>query len=136
MSVILAVDPGEVRIGLAICDSTGTIARPMQVLRHTARAQDAERIVKIAGEYQAEVILVGLALDADGEAGYQACRALRLVDAIKSITRIQVVTSDESWTTLAASRSTRKKRGKDPDLDARAAAYLLQEYLDAANEKP
>ncbi len=63
--------PGEVRIGLAICDPTGTIARPLQVLRHKARAQDAERIVEIASEHQAEVILVGMALDAEGEAGYQ-----------------------------------------------------------------
>ncbi len=134
MSVILAVDPGEVRIGLAICDSTGTIARPLQVLRHKARTQDAERIVEIAGEHQAEVILVGMALDADGNAGYQARRAMRLVDAIKSITRTPVITGDESWTTLAASKLTRKRHGKDPDLDARAAAYLLQEYLDAAKE--
>ena len=131
VSVILAVDPGEARIGLAVSDPTGVIARPLRVLKHVARPKDAEQIVLAAEENQAEVILVGLALDDEGNVGHQARKALRLVAAIEKVTDLNVVTADESGTTMAARKPGRKGRRQDPDLDARAAAHLLQEYLDA-----
>lgn len=123
---ILAVDPGEARIGLAISDPTRTIARPLSVLRHQARAADAEKIAGIARELDAVFILVGLALDDQGAIGPQARKALRLVEALRLATDIPVGTWDESGSTRAATR-----RSRDPQLDARAAAYFLQEYLDA-----
>ncbi|MBN1266863.1 MAG: Holliday junction resolvase RuvX [Anaerolineales bacterium] len=127
MSVILAVDPGDVRIGLAVSDPTGLIARPLQVFGHTARAEDAAHIVQVAEEHQAVAIVIGLALDAEGNVGYQARKGLRLAAAIEAVTTITVLTYDESGTTLAAL----KGRKKDSALDARAAAHLLQEYLNA-----
>ena len=65
MARTLAVDPGEVRLGLAISDPTGSIARPLTVLRHVSRDRDAEAIVRTAVEQEAERIIVGLALNAD-----------------------------------------------------------------------
>jgi len=129
MPRILAVDPGEVRIGLAVCDPTGTIARPLKILKHTSRETDAESILASARETAAERIVVGVAFDVEGAAGPQARRALRLVKALKGQTSIPVETWDESGSTQAAHRS----RRAGPD-DARAAAVILQEYLDA--QKP
>ena len=54
MARILAVDPGEVRIGLAISDPTGTIARPLKVILHTARHEDAEAILAEAVRERSE----------------------------------------------------------------------------------
>jgi putative Holliday junction resolvase len=127
MARILAVDPGEVRIGLAISDPTGMLARPYKVLKHKSRRVDAIQISQEASQQAAALILVGLPLNQDGQVGPQARKSLRLVDAIKEETDIAVETWDESGTTKRALAS----HEEDELLDARAAAYMLQDYLDA-----
>ena len=127
MTCVLAVDPGDVRIGVAVSDPSGTVARPLTVMRHTSRPRDAQAILDLAREHQAEAIVVGLALDMEGDVGPQARRALRLVDALRGLSPITVTTWDESGSTQAAQRG----RTRDAMLDARAAAVVLQDYLDA-----
>jgi putative holliday junction resolvase len=135
---ILAVDPGEKRIGLAISDPTGTIARPLCIIKHKARQKDAQMIVEIALAENVEMIVVGQALDADGEVGPQARKAGRLADAIREKASCSVNLWDESGTTRAAivSRAAmgvpRKKR--KGHLDDVAASIMLQDYL-ISNEK-
>jgi putative Holliday junction resolvase len=126
MARILAVDPGEVRLGLAVSDPSATIARPLQVLLHTSRAKDAQAIAAIARDHSAERIVVGLALDADGRIGPQARRAMRLVEALRAATDLPIDTWDESGSTAAATR----RRKRNDLIDARAAAVILQQYLD------
>jgi putative Holliday junction resolvase len=60
---IICVDPGEKRIGIAISDATGTIARPLTILDHIKRQIDAATIANLAAENRADLILVGQALD-------------------------------------------------------------------------
>ncbi|MFQ5921409.1 MAG: Holliday junction resolvase RuvX [Anaerolineales bacterium] len=120
--LILAVDPGEVRIGLAISDPTGTIARPLQVIDHVSRPKNAVAIADIAAAHGADLILVGLPLDDEGEIGHQARRSLRLVEELRKATDVAIETWDESG-------STQKAGSKDKMIDARAAAYILQDYL-------
>jgi putative Holliday junction resolvase len=126
-SPVLSVDPGEVRIGLAISDPTRTIARPLEVMRHTSRAADVLGILDRVGRQGAGAIVVGVAMNSEGEVGPQARRGLRLAEALRHQTSVPVETWDESGSTLAARRGGRD----DPMLDARAAAVILQEYLDA-----
>jgi putative Holliday junction resolvase len=122
---VMAVDPGQVRIGLAISDETGMIARPLKVLRHRSKVEDIRAILREAKAHGVERIIVGVALDLDGEQGPQARKALRLVGMLKEKTSIQIETWDESGSTQMASRG----KMKDDMLDARAAAVILQEYL-------
>jgi putative Holliday junction resolvase len=124
---ILAIDPGEARIGLAVSDPGRRIARPLRVLRHTSRAADAGAIAEEAKGLGATLLLVGLPLDVDGEAGPRARKAMRLADALRSQTPIPVETWDESGSTQAAAALPRSRA----KLDARAAALILQDYLDA-----
>jgi putative holliday junction resolvase len=131
MTRVLAVDPGDKRIGLAVSDPSGTIARPLAVVKHVSRITDAQAIVQWADECEADRILVGLALNAAGQIGHQARKALRLVEALRAVTELQVDTWDETDSTSAALRLHGKKDGMT---DARAAAVFLQEYLHA--EKP
>ena len=126
-SPVLSVDPGEVRIGLAISDPTRTIARPLEVMRHTARAADVLGILERVARQGAGAIVVGVAMNSEGEVGPQARRGLRLAEALRQQTSVPVETWDESGSTLAARRGGRD----DPMLDARAAAVILQEYLNA-----
>jgi len=136
---VLAVDPGEQRIGTALSDPTGTIANPLIVVKHVSRPIDAAAIAQLARENEAGLIVVGQALDSDGQPSAQSRRAARLAEAIKGQTNLQVVLWDESGSTIAARQalismgvSRRKRRGHLDDL---AATYILQTYLDA-HSKP
>jgi putative holliday junction resolvase len=132
---ILAVDPGDKRIGIAISDPTGTIANPLTVLKHLARVVDATAIAQLAEEHQVGLIIVGQNLDADGEPTLQSRKAGRLAEAIQAQVSVPVEMWDESGSTKAA-RAARlamgvrrsKRRGHMDDL---AATVILQSFLDA-----
>ena len=121
----MAVDPGQVRIGLAISDDSGTIARPLKVLRHRSRQEDVNAILREAEAHGVERIIVGVALDREGRHGPQARKALRLIGKLRENTSLHVETWDESGSTQQAYRG----KKKDDMLDARAATVILQEYL-------
>ncbi len=134
MSKVLAVDPGEVRIGIAISDETGTLARPLTILRHVSRSDDARRIVELAQETCVEVIVVGLPLDAQGEVGPKARSALRLVEALRAICQMPVIPWDESFSSQKAAeiriQAGVRRRTRAKPIDDLAAAVILQDYLD------
>lgn len=135
---VLAVDPGEKRIGLAISDPNGKLASPLAVIGHVSRAVDATTIAQIAKEHGAELIVVGQALDSEGRPGPQARKSVRLAEAIQKQTDIRVVLWDESGSTAAArgrqiELGARHARRRD-HLDDLAAAAILQDYLDACEQ--
>jgi putative Holliday junction resolvase len=137
MSVILAVDPGEKQIGLALSDPTGTLARPYQVIEHTQRDEDAMRIAEIATAQMAQLILVGQATDSAGDANLSGRKARRFAAAIREHTFIRVELWDETSSTQTA-QETLREMGVPPEkraalIDAQAAAVILQSYLDAQN---
>ena len=132
---ILAVDPGEKHIGIAISDPTGTIATPHSILKHVARMLDAAAISDLAAQNQVELIVVGRSLDENGDPSPQSRRADRFIEAIKQQTDLPVITWDESFSTQAARQARiemrtprQKRRGHLDDL---AAAITLQSYLDS-----
>jgi putative Holliday junction resolvase len=131
---ILAVDPGEKNIGLALSDPSGTIANPLTVLRHISRPVDAAQIATLAAEHGAVRIIVGQSLDDEGQPTPQSRSASRLAAAIRTQTGIPVDMWDESGSTQAARAARlamgapRSKRGGH--LDQIAATYILQTYLD------
>jgi putative Holliday junction resolvase len=137
---LLAVDPGERHIGVAVSDPSGTIARPLTTLTHESRAKDAERLAALAREHEVEGIVLGLALNADGEAGPQARRAERLADAIRAVTDLPVIPHDESFSSAAAQTlmlaSGKKRRERRAQIHAVTAAALLQSFLDANPPPP
>lgn len=131
---ILAVDPGDKRIGIAISDPTGTIANPLTVLKHVARTVDAAQIVQVAQEQGAVKIVVGCPYDSDGEVGAQARKSGRMAEAIRSQTDLPVELWDEAGSTQEA-RAARIAMGarrskRSGHLDDLAATYILQSYLD------
>ena len=135
---IMAIDPGEKKLGVALSDPSGTIASPLTVLKHVRRAIDAATIAQLAVEHQAGLIVVGQALDDEGEPTLQSRRAVRLVEAIREQSSLPVVMWDESGSTQAARQARvamgvtrRQRRGHLDDL---AATVILQSYLDAPQE--
>ena len=132
---ILAVDPGDKRIGVAVSDPTGTIARPLRVIAHSARMVDAAQIAALAADEEAVGIVVGQAMDDEGLPSPEGRKAARLADAIRAQTNLPVSLWDESFSTQTA-RQTRiamgvTRRKRSGHLDDLAAAVILQSYLDA-----
>ena len=132
---VLAVDPGEKHLGIAISDPTGTIASPHSVLNHVSRVIDAASIARLAEEQGAVCIVIGQALDDEGNPTPQARHAMRLADAVREQTSLPVVLWDESGSTRAA-RAARiamgvSRRKRSGHLDEIAATVILQSYLDA-----
>jgi putative holliday junction resolvase len=131
---ILAVDPGEKRLGIAISDPSGTIANPLTVLAHVSRLLDAATIARLALDNQAGLIVIGQALDEEGQPTPEGRRAERLAEAVQGQTDLPVVLWDESGSTLSARSArlamgvSRRKRGGH--LDDIAATVILQSYLD------
>lgn len=132
---ILAVDPGSKNIGLAISDPTETIASPLTIVKHVSRSEDAARIIQLALEHQAELIIVGQALDAEGKPNFEGRKAARLAAALRAQTDLQVDLWDESFSTRTAVSARRElgspKRKRQGHLDDLAATVILQSYLDA-----
>jgi putative Holliday junction resolvase len=131
---VLAVDPGEKRIGLALSDPGQRIANPFSVLKHVSRSTDAARIVEIAAANNVGLIVVGMPLDSEGNAGPQARKSERLADSIQSQTEISVILWDESGSSQEAEKAQQmlkiKRKKRQEQLDALAATVILQNYLD------
>lgn len=135
MARVLAVDPGEKRIGVAVSDLTATIAGPLGVVAHVSRAVDAAQVAHLAQEHQAALIVVGQPLDSDGEIGPAARKAGRFAEALREHTSIPVRLWDETGSTAEA-RSARiqmgvKRAKRAGHLDEMAATVILQTFLDA-----
>jgi len=135
---LLAVDPGDRRIGLAISDPSGTIGRPLTVIQHVSRLVDAAAIANLARENDVQLIIIGQALDSEGQAGPAARKSARLVEALRTQTVIPVILWDEGGTTIAARESLiemgvprSRRRGHQ---DAQAAAFILKSYMDGLLE--
>ena len=136
---ILAVDHGGKRIGLALSDLTATLASPLTVIEHTARAMDAAQVAALAAEHQVSLIVVGQSFDEEGYPNAAGRSAARFAETLRSQTSLPVQMWDESFSTQDARASrielgvSRKRRGGHHD--ALAAVVILQSYLEA-NRKP
>jgi len=124
---VLALDYGAARTGVAVSDATGTIARPLGVVEQAATEAGLETIGAIIREESAELVVVGMPLTLRGEVGAQAVETEAFVEALRGVVAVPVETYDERFTTTLAADS-----GGAADEDARAAAHLLESYLQRA----
>ena len=134
---ILALDIGDVRIGIAVSDPTRTIASPLEVLRRVGWGPDTRYIKALCERYKTSEILSGLPLNMDGSEGFQA-RKVRDFCAQLEKAGLTVFYQDERLTTVTAedalmedhmSRADRKTH-----VDKVAAAVILQQWLDEQKE--
>ena len=134
----LALDVGERRIGIAVCDPSGTLARPLCTLERRSRAEDFAAIGRLAADHQAELVVVGRPLTLRGEVGPQARRIERYAQALAEALTIPICLWDERYSTAVAediiSHTRRKGQRRATDVDAVAAAVILQGFLDSRDE--
>jgi putative Holliday junction resolvase len=135
---VLGIDLGERRIGLAISDPSGTLARPLGVLvaRGDGQLQEVARAIRrLAVEDDGlGTIVVGLPRRLDGSPHAGTERALRFADALRAQIEQPVVLQDERLSSVEAESRLalrdRDWRTRKEKLDAAAAAVILQDYLD------
>src|SRR4051794_2264938 len=122
---VLALDYGAARTGVAVSDASGTLARPVGVVRKAATEDGLAELARLVTEHDAERVVVGLPLTLRGEHGKQATETQAFVSALEAALPVPVETADERFTTALAQRF-----GGKAQQDAAAAAHLLQAWLD------
>lgn len=132
--VILAVDYGDVRTGIAVCDKFETLASPVTVITQRNSEILLEEIKEIALKYKAEQIVVGLPKNMDSSEGERALKCKEFAQKLSSISGIETVMRDERLTTVSAhnvlnATNTRGKKRKAV-VDQVAAVFILQDYID------
>jgi len=132
---ILALDPGSVRVGVAISDELRMMARPLEFIPSEPFPALMDRLKALIRDQQVELIVVGMPRNMDGTYGEAAAKAREFVAALKDVILVPIRTWDERLTTVSAAKALRsggtkaaRQRGK---IDAAAAAILLQGYLDS-----
>ncbi|MEA3338022.1 MAG: Holliday junction resolvase RuvX [Chloroflexota bacterium] len=131
----MAIDTGERRVGVAICDARQVLATPLSVLTRRSKAEDFQRLGHIARENEIVGLLVGLPLNADGSAGTQARQAARYGHRLASSLALPVILWDEYGSSQEAARrlAVTGRRSNRAHIDAEAAAIILQDYLNRAS---
>ncbi len=128
----LGLDVGDRRIGLALSDPTGFLASPFGFVERGP--SDLADIARIAEENEVAEIVVGLPLSMSGDSGVQAGKVRGFIRELRSQTDLPIKTVDERLSTVQAQgmlrQSGRRRRGDRGQLDAAAAAVILQAYLD------
>ena len=128
----LAIDYGNKRTGLAICDAEETIVSPLTVIH--GQKDLLKKIADIIEVEKVEAVVLGLPLNMDDSQGPQAKLVLKFADRLKANVDIPIHFQDERLSTfgaeekLAAADFTRRKKKKR--LDAVAAAQILEAFLE------
>jgi putative Holliday junction resolvase len=131
----LAIDYGNKRTGLAICDHSEKIVSPLTVIQ--GRKQLLEKIALTIKSENVDAIVLGLPLNMDDSEGPQARAVLRFGQRLEQRFKIPVYFQDERLTTFGAEQKLADRdftrREKQKHLDAFAAAEILQIFLDKKN---
>lgn len=137
--IIMSVDLGKARTGIAVCDKTEFLASPYTVIFEKSPVKLPEKVAEAAKACQAELIVVGLPKNMDGSEGESAQNARAFAEKLKELTGLDTVMQDERGTTVTAHNvlnvtNTRGKKRKNV-VDAVAATIILQDYLDSRKHR-
>ena len=130
---ILAVDYGDARTGLAICDKGEMLASPIGVVHQRNIDKVVEAVVDATKEHRAELIVIGNPLNMDGSSGSRSKLCHDFADAVSKLCDTPIKMWDERSTTVSATHflnltDTRGKKRKNV-VDAVAATIILDSYL-------
>lgn len=129
----IALDIGKRRIGVAVSDPLGLVARPLETVQSVSLNVDTARITEIARGVEAELIVIGDPLHMSGDPGTMSNRAHKFGEKLREVAGLPVEYCDERLTSVEAERILHES-GVPPkkvrqQIDAMAAAVILQSYL-------
>ena len=131
--VIMAIDYGDVRTGVAVCDKNEMLASPAGVITERNAERLAEKLAGLAAQHRAEQLVLGLPKNMDGSEGFRAEACRQFAELLRQKTGLDVTLRDERLTTVAAHQylnatDTRGKKRKQT-VDAVSAVIILEDYL-------
>ena len=134
MSIILGLDIGDARTGVAISDELGIAAHPLCTIQRKSRKAVLAELQELVTVHNVEQVVVGLPLQLDGKTGTQAKKIKKIAERLAQQVNLPVVFWDESFTTVEAAqilRGTKKRRKKRKQvIDQVAAVLILEGYLE------
>ena len=130
---LAALDVGDARIGVAVCDELGLTVRGAGVVRRVGGQRDLDAVAALLGPLEPERVVVGLPLNMDGSEGPQAAKVRAFGQRLAAHLALPVEFWDERLTTVEAEQTLRDaglSRARRRDLiDQEAAAVILESYL-------
>ncbi|HEV3472759.1 MAG TPA: Holliday junction resolvase RuvX [Actinomycetota bacterium] len=134
--MILGIDPGSRRVGVAIADTETRFARPLEVI-DVNETDPTMRIAELVGEHGVSVVVVGRPTSLSGRAGPAVDVQQAFVDGLRAVLEVSIVEHDERLTTVLADQGLRaaggSQKARAAQRDAVAAQVMLQSYLDASS---
>lgn len=128
-----ALDVGDARIGVAVCDELGMTVRGVGLVRRVGGARDLEAVGELLAPFEPARLVVGLPLNMDGSEGRQAARVRAFAERLAAHLHLPLAFWDERLTTFEAEHALRAagvSRGRRRELvDQEAAAIILESYL-------
>lgn len=130
----IALDIGDVRIGIATSDPLGIIASGNQTYTRTNDInKDIEYLTNLAKELNCDTFVIGLPINMDGTEGERVAKTREFAELIKNTSGIKTVFQDERWTTVSAEKmlieSGMRREKRKNVVDKVAATIILQSYL-------
>lgn len=131
--IILSVDYGDARTGIAVCDKFEMLASPVTVIHEAYMPKVARQIAALAKEQNAEIVVIGNPVNMDGTEGDRSAKCRELASLLETEYGLTADLMDERLTTVEAHRALNvtNTRGKDRKavVDAVAAVIILEDYL-------
>jgi putative Holliday junction resolvase len=124
---VIALDYGAARCGVAVSDPTGTLATPLEPVLRPGTKKGLQRLRELVRELEAERIVVGLPVSLSGADSAQTRETRQFADRLTDAVDVPVELYDERFTTSLAEQT-----GGTASLDSRAAAVLLDEWLNVS----
>lgn len=129
---IIALDVGDVRIGVAISDESRIIAQPLEVYKRVGYGPDSRYVLGLCQRYGTDLVLLGLPLNMDGTRGPQAQKAMAFGQVLADA-GLRVLYQDERMTTVTAERvligGNVRREDRKNYVDKLAAAVILEQWI-------
>jgi putative Holliday junction resolvase len=137
---LLGIDYGRKRVGVALSDPTGQIARPLETLTVTSNADAVRRIIILVAEHEVTAVVVGLPLSMSGNESESTTATRQFARMLGEATALPIYFEDErlsSHQALEVLHAHGKKiKGNKDKLDRMSAAIILQSFLDRRGYLP
>lgn len=131
--LLIGLDYGSKRVGVAVCDSGQSIASPLKVVQQQPGIE--KQLAKVADEYAAVGLIVGLPVHMSGDEGEKAKEARAFGTKIATATKLPIAFHDERFTSKIANNAMidagLSKQKRKARIDMLAAQIMLQSYLDS-----
>jgi putative Holliday junction resolvase len=131
---VIALDIGEVRIGVAISDPERTVALPAGTIQVAGGPQDLKAVAALVRDHEVSTVVVGHPLSLSGRRGPAAMRAEQFAEGLRLVLDVPVDLQDERLTTVEADRALRAAGANAKKarrvIDQTSASLILRAYLD------